>query len=108
MTWWWIVPVLPAFYLGRGRVADTVVFYVLFMAVCYGISLVLHPHRVCRHCKGTGRQRGAMFKWGDRPCTVCGGGPRHRRWGVQIFSREDPVWAERAAAVARKRSARPR
>ena len=78
------------------------------VALAFVVSLVRHPHRRCRTCGGTGRQRGSMFTWADRPCTKCGGGPRHRRWGVQAMSRDKPVWAERAATRARERSERPR
>lgn len=105
---WWLLLVVPAIILGYASTAQMVTMYVLLVAAGYAVSLVLHPHRRCRLCKGTGRQAGGMFTWGDRPCTRCGGSPRHRRWGVRLFSPDKAVWAERASAKAKDRAGRPR
>jgi len=103
-----VLLLLPALYFGHGNLAVSAALYAGLIVLAYVVSLIRHPHRRCRACGGTGRQRGAMFTWGDRPCTTCGGGPRHRRWGVQVSRPDTPTWAERAAARARKRKARPR
>jgi len=105
---WWGILVLPALYLGHGNLAVSAGLYTLLVVAAYLVSLIRHPHRRCRSCGGTGRHKGAMFTWGDRPCTRCGGAPRHRRWGVQVSRGETQTWAERAAARARQRQARPR
>jgi hypothetical protein len=105
---WWLLLVVPAIILGYASTAQMVTIYVILVVVGYVVSLVLHPHRRCRNCKGTGREPGGMFTWGDRACTRCGGSPRHRRWGVRLLSPDKPVWAERSAAKAKDRAGRPR
>jgi hypothetical protein len=105
---WWLLLAVPAIWFGHSSLPRLAAIYAGFVAIAYVLSLILHPHRRCRNCNGTGREPGAMFTWGDRPCTRCGGGPRHRRWGVQVMSREKPVWAERSAVRARERAGRPR
>lgn len=106
--WRWLALAVPAVWLGHASLAGFIVIYLGLVGVAFAGSLLLHPHRKCRNCKGTGREQGAMFTWGDRPCSRCGGGPRHRRWGVQAFSGDKPVWAERNAGRARERRGRPR
>jgi hypothetical protein len=108
MKWWsWVGLAVAAFLISRGNLALAAVLYLPAVAVLYVVSLWRHPHRKCRKCKGTGRQAGTMFTWGDRPCTTCGGGPRHRRWGTQFLYGGNQVWAEKTAVKARRRKARP-
>lgn len=105
---WWLLLAVPAIVFEHTSMLRFAGFYGGLLAIAYVLSLLLHPHRRCRNCNGTGREPGSMFTWGDRPCSRCGGGPRHRRWGVQVLSPQKPVWGERAAARARERSGRPR
>jgi len=105
---WWLISALPALLIGRGKPGPTLVSYVVIIAVCYAVSLALHSNRRCRKCGGSGRQRAAMFWWGDRLCTTCGGQSRHRRWGVQMFYPNSKTFAERATAQARLRRGRLR
>ena len=105
---WWFVLVIPALFLSHGNLGLGVLYYGIFVAVLYVVSLERHSNRRCRSCGGTGRHRGAMFTWGDRLCTKCGGQSRHRRWGVQAFHPGDKAWAERSAAQAKKRRGAPR
>lgn len=100
---WWLVLLIPAFVLSRGKVELGILFYALFVGIAYLFSLGLHSNRRCRACKGSGRQRGAMFTWGDRPCKTCGGQSRHRRWGVQTFYPQRKTYSERTAPKARTR-----
>jgi hypothetical protein len=104
---WWLILAIPAFLLGRGNVVLIILFYGLFVGVAYVISLALHTNRRCRACKGTGRQKGSMFAWGDRACTTCGGQSRHRRWGAQVLYPQSKTYAERSSAKARGRRAAP-
>lgn len=107
---WWVLLAMASIAVARGKVAESAVYFVLGLAACYVVSLQLHPRSICRGCGGTGRHRGAMFWWADRSCTVCAGGSRHRRRGVQVFHGKPgkQVWAERAAARARARKGAPR
>ncbi len=105
---WWLALAVPAVWFGHRSIVAFLAIYGGLIGVAFIGSLFRHPYRRCRSCKGTGRQPGSMFFWSDRACTSCGGSPRHRRWGVQALSSDKPVWAERAAAKARERKARPR
>ena len=105
---WFLILLVPAIFLGRGAVVPSLVIYAVIIAVCYVLSLALHSNRRCRKCGGSGRQRAAMFTWGDRLCTTCGGQSRHRRWGVQMFYPQSKTYAERARADAGKRRGRLR
>ena len=107
MRWFFILAV-PAILLGHGKPVPSLVFYAGIIAVCYAASLALHSNRRCRKCGGSGRQRGAMFTWGDRLCTTCGGQSRHRRWGVQAFYPQSKTYSERVRAEALKRRGRLR
>ncbi|HTX25470.1 MAG TPA: hypothetical protein VME19_00485 [Streptosporangiaceae bacterium] len=100
---WWLILIVPALLIGHGKLGPSLLTYAVLIAICYAVSLARHSNRRCRACRGSGRQRGAMFTWGDRLCTTCGGQGRHRRWGVQLIypSRRSP--AERGTAEARKR-----
>jgi DnaJ-class molecular chaperone len=86
----------------------TVTIVVLLMAGGYAVSLLLHPFRSCRGCKGTGRLRGTLFSYAHRQCTSCGGSGRHRRFGTVLISWRRSVWAEKSAANASNRWNRPR
>jgi hypothetical protein len=99
---------IPAWLLGHYKLVPTLLWYAVIIAVCYAVSLALHSNRRCRACGGSGRQRGAMFWWGDRMCRTCGGQSRHRRWGVQVFYPQSRTYAERAATSARRRRGRLR
>jgi hypothetical protein len=105
---WFLILMVPAVLLGRGHAVPSLVWYAGIIAVCYVFSLALHSNRRCRTCRGSGRQRAAMFPWADRVCTSCGGASRHRRWGVQLFYSGNRTYAEKSAAKARIRRARPR
>jgi hypothetical protein len=105
---WFLVLIVPALLIGHGKPVPSLLFYAVFVAVCYAVSLVRHPNRRCRTCRGSGRQRAAMFTWGDRVCTSCGGQSRHRRWGVQLFYPQSRTSAERARAEAGRRRGRLR
>jgi hypothetical protein len=101
----WILVVVAAVLIGRGHLDLTLAAFGGLALVCYLVSLLLHPNRRCRACKGTGRQRGAMFTWGDRLCSTCGGQSRHRRWGAQAFY---GTTGRRTLAEQRSRQARNR
>jgi hypothetical protein len=105
---WFLILLVPAVLIGHGKPVPSLVSYAVIIAVCYVASLALHSNRRCRRCGGSGRQRGAMFTWGDRLCTTCGGQSRHRRWGVQAFYPQSKTYAERATAEARRRRGRLR
>lgn len=75
--------------------------------VAYLISLQVHPHRECRKCGGTGRHRGWLFGFAQRPCASCAGQSRHRRTGNVILSPGQPRLAERRAEAAGRRRNRP-
>lgn len=91
----------------QGMVVTIII--VLLIVVGYVGSLVVHPFRICKGCKGTGRHRGTLFTYSHRQCTSCGGQGRHRRLGTVLISRRRPVWGERSAANARdNRWNRPR
>ena len=100
---WFFILIVPAVLIGRGKPVPTLLSYAVIIAVCYALSLALHSNRRCRKCGGSGRQRAAMFTWGDRLCTTCGGQGRHRRWGVQLFYPSSKTRAERGRAAAGKR-----
>ncbi len=100
---WWLILIVPALLIGHGKLAPSLVSYGVIIAICYAVSLALHSNRRCRKCGGSGRQKAAMFTWGDRMCTTCGGQSRHRRWGVQLFYPKRRTYAERSAAGARRR-----
>lgn len=73
----------------------------------YLISLLLHPHRNCRACNGTGAHRGTVFARGNRQCYSCGGQGRHRRWGTIVVSPGRQVRAEVRAGAASERRLKP-
>jgi hypothetical protein len=100
---WWLILIVPALLIGHGKLGPSLLVYAVIVAICYVVSVARHSNRRCRTCRGSGRQRGAMFTWGDRLCTTCGGQGRHRRWGVQLIypNRRSP--AEQGTAQARKR-----
>jgi uncharacterized membrane protein YgcG len=75
--------------------------------VSYWLSIQFHPHRACRACGGSGRHTGSVWAYGSRPCGSCGGQGRHRRWGAQVFHRDQRVRAEARAGEASRRRARP-
>jgi DnaJ-class molecular chaperone len=100
---WWLVLAIPALVFGHGNVVLIIALYGVFVAVAYVISLALHTNRRCRACKGSGRQRGAMFTYGDRACKTCGGQSRHRRWGAQVLYPQSRTYAERSSSKARGR-----
>lgn len=52
----------------------------------YVVSLMIHPFRKCKTCKGTGRHTGAIFSHGFRPCRSCGGSSRHLRLGARVLA----------------------
>lgn len=54
-------------------------------AVCYRISLHLHPFTKCKTCGGSGRSRGTFFGYASRACGGCGGASRVPRLGVRLF-----------------------
>jgi hypothetical protein len=66
----------------------------LVVLVGYLVSLRLHPWRNCRPCKGTGRHRGALYKYSQRSCTACGGNGRRGRLGVRVIHSGARVWGE--------------
>jgi len=103
-----LIAAVPAILIGGGKPVQSLVTYAVIIAVAYAFSLALHSNRRCRKCRGSGRQRGAMFWWGDRLCTTCGGQSRHRRWGVQAFYPSSKTYAERARARAGLRRGRLR
>jgi hypothetical protein len=105
---WFLILLVPAILLGRGKPVPSLVIYAVIIVVCYVVSLARHPNRRCRTCRGSGRQRASMFTWGDRICTSCGGQSRHRRWGVQAFYPQSKTYAENARAEAGKRRGRLR
>jgi len=105
---WFLILIVPAVLIGRGHPVPSLVSYAVIIAVCYAVSLARHPNRRCRTCGGSGRQKGAMFTWGDRVCVSCGGQSRHRRWGVQLFYPQSRTSAERARAEAGRRRGRLR
>jgi hypothetical protein len=105
---WFFILIVPAVLLGHGHALPSLEWYAGIIAVCYAFSLALHSNRRCRTCGGSGRQRGAMFTWGDRMCTTCGGQSRHRRWGVQVFYPQSRTFSERAGGRARQRRGRLR
>jgi DnaJ-class molecular chaperone len=105
---WFLILLVPAILIGQGKPVPSLLSYAVIIAVCYAVSLALHSNRRCRKCGGSGRQRAAMFTWGDRLCTTCGGQSRHRRWGVQAFYPQSKTYAERVTAEARKRRGRLR
>lgn len=72
--------------------------------VCYLISLRLHPWRVCRPCKGSGKHKGSVFSYATRSCTACGGNGKRGRLGVRILHAGGHVWGEKApnATTARR------
>jgi hypothetical protein len=79
----------------------------VLLVVSYLVSLRLHPLGPrCRRCKGTGVQRGAVFRYSLRLCTRCGGLPVRGRYGVRTLSRNGQVWGEAKAAAARDRRSR--
>ena len=88
--------------------SDHMIIFLLIVGFGFWVSYELHPHRRCRTCKGTGRQRGAILTYAHRQCTKCGGQTRHRRWGVQGLHRNSRTWAEWEAARARARRRAPR
>jgi hypothetical protein len=45
----------------------------------YFLSIHLHPYTQCDACKGTGRHRGAVFTYAQRPCHKCSGARRKQR-----------------------------
>jgi hypothetical protein len=100
---WWLILIVPALLIGHGKPGLSLLIYAVMVAICYVVSLARHPNRRCRKCGGSGRQKAAMFTWGDRICTTCGGQSRHRRWGAQVVYRERRTPAERASAAARRR-----
>jgi hypothetical protein len=76
---------------------------VLLVIVGYLISLSRHPRgRRCRRCKGTGIQKGLIFRYSHRNCTRCGGGGGRARIGLRIL-KPGPVWGERAPQEAAAR-----
>jgi hypothetical protein len=105
---WWLILIVPALLIGHGKPVPSLLTYVAIIAVCYVVSLGRHGNRRCRTCRGSGRQRAAMFPWADRICTSCGGASRHRRWGTQLIYRDRRTPAEDAAAEARRRRGRLR
>lgn len=76
--------------------------------VGYFASLVLHPYGpTCKRCKGTGIQRGSIWRYSTRTCTKCGGSPRRGRAGLNTFFSNEMVWGERKAReVAAQRARR--
>ncbi len=105
---WFLILLVPAILIGQGKPVPSLLSYAVIIAVCYAVSLALHSNRRCRKCGGSGRQRAAMFTWGDRLCKTCGGQSRHRRWGVQAFYPQSKTYAENARAEAGKRRGRLR
>jgi hypothetical protein len=66
----------------------------------YLISLRQHPRgRRCRTCKGTGTQKGLIFRYANRQCTRCGGSGNRGRIGLRVL-RPGQVWGEKAPADA--------
>jgi hypothetical protein len=55
-------------------------------AVCYRISLYLHPFTKCKTCGGSGRRRGTFYSYASRACATCGGSSRVLRLGVRLFT----------------------
>jgi hypothetical protein len=83
------------------------VIVILIAVVGYLISLRLHPYgRMCGRCKGTGIQRGAIFRYSVRQCTRCGGNQARGRYGLRTLHRGGLVWGERKPAQARERRSR--
>jgi hypothetical protein len=103
----WILLAMGAFVVAHRNLVWVPVAFVVPLVIFYWFSLRLHPRRVCRKCQGTGRHQGAMFWWGDRACTTCGGSSRHRRWGVQVLhgAPGNRTWAENKARQAGRRRA---
>jgi hypothetical protein len=103
-AYWWIIGAV-AYVIFVPPIASIVTAAVVFTA--YVISIQLHPHRLCRACKGTGRHLGAVWAYSGRSCMTCGGDGRHRRWGAQVFNSTRQVRGESRPAAARRRRARP-
>ena len=79
----------------------------ILAVIGYLISLRLHPlGRICRRCKGTGWQRGAIFRYSLRQCTRCGGNQVRGRYGVRTLHRGGQVWGEKAPDRARAKRAK--
>ena len=79
----------------------------LVVVVGYLISLRLHPlGRICKRCRGTGIQKGFIFRYSHRRCTKCGGNQVRGRYGLRTLHRGGQVWGERKPAEAAARRAR--
>lgn len=55
-------------------------------AAVYAISCWLHPLRLCRACRGSGRQKAAIFQ-AYRVCNYCAGTGTRNRAGRAIYQR---------------------
>lgn len=105
----WVVLVgVAALIITAGNLLLAAVLFAVALAVAYWLSLDRRPFRTCRTCRGTGRHPGSMFTYAHRQCPSCGGSSRHRRWGAVHLYGNAPTRAERAAAQAAYRRARPR
>lgn len=85
-----------------------VIIIVGIVAAAYYASLILHPDRDCRACRGTGRHRGWLFTWSRRQCPSCAGQGRHRRFGNVVLHPRRDVPAEFTANRAKQRRNLPR
>ena len=62
----------------------TVVALALLGAVGYLVSVLRHPYRPCRRCRGAGKHFGRVFGFAHRPCRWCGGLGRKPRLGARL------------------------
>lgn len=77
-----------------------IIILLLLAIIGYFISLSRHPRgRQCRRCRGTGIEKGLIFRYSHRQCTRCGGSAGRARIGLRIMQPK-PVWGERAPAQA--------
>jgi hypothetical protein len=82
----------------------TLIALAAIVIIGYLVSLRLHPlGRKCVSCKGTGQQRGAIYRYAHRQCTRCGGNGIRGRYGVRILHRNSRVWGETRPARAAAR-----
>ena len=63
----------------------TVVALVLLGAGGYLMSVLRHPYRPCRRCRGVGKHFGAVFGLAHRACRWCGGTGRRSRLGARLI-----------------------
>ncbi len=107
----WVFIIAAVFFASAARTHDAGTAAVITVAVAFLIWLVsvwLTPFRRCRICKGTGRFRGVLSTWAQRPCPSCGGFGRHRRYFVTTVFGEKLTRGEARARKARARRNRPR